>query len=52
MTVKLHCKLQICIGQWSFNCGNSEIQYISYKVKIMRYLKNCRKHWADSATQE
>lgn len=41
MTMKLHCKLPICIGQWSFNCGNSEIQYVFYKVKIMRYLKNC-----------
>lgn len=41
MTMTLHCKLQICIGQWSLNCGNSEIQYVFYQVKIMRYLKNC-----------
>lgn len=31
----------MCIGQWSLNYGNSEIQYVFYKVKIMRYLKNC-----------
>lgn len=41
MTLKLHCKLQICIGQWSFNCGNSEMQYIFYKIKKMRCLKSC-----------
>lgn len=29
MNMKLHYKLQICLGQWSIYYGNSEIQYVS-----------------------
>lgn len=28
MNMKLRYKLQMCLGQWSLNYGNSEIQYV------------------------